>query len=284
MQNKIEVRDPETEGALIRRAQEGDDTAKAELFEAYRPAIEAAAARFASATFDYEDAYQEACVAFLSLVEGHDVERSPVLAGHVRRYLDFHLKHAATGTTNPFGVPGRTFRRYLKVMQEADGDLIAAASLVEKHEMTLSTFLDIYRIVGAVSLNREAFDGEGEEQSTLAHARVTVLGGPEEPEDAYDSMLTVWEVRALMDSLDGESHEIVRLAYGFDPAVIDGVEADELPSSRSVAAHDDATVAEAMTWRHREDGAGYSRQKVQRKRTAALKTMREKYETEQEEN
>lgn len=269
----ITYRDSAQESALITAAQQGDEAAKAELFEAYHPAIEAAARRFTSATFEYEDAYQEASIAFLDLVAQHDIERSPVLAGHVKQYLDYHLKAVATDSTNSFGIPGRTFRRYLKIMQEADGDLIRAATLLGEYRMSLQVFLDIYNAVGTTSLHAAAFEDDSEE-NRLAHSRVRMLGRPDEGEDAYDSMLTSWEVRALMEELDEESLEVIRLAYGFEPAVIDGEAVEALPSDKSLTAYDDGTVAAAMTWRH---GTTYSRQKAQRRRTGALKIMREKY-------
>lgn len=274
--SRIEAVDAAAEADLIRRAQEGDENAKAELFERYTPVIKAVAHRYRSATFDYDDAFQEASIAFLEIIENHDPERSPVLAGYVRRYLEFHLKAVATDTTNVFGIPAPTFRRYLRIMREAEGDLITAARICQKHKMTIATLLDIYKVVGTVSLDGET-DEEDVESDRLAHSRVTVLGRQEE-QDAYDAMTDSWDVRALLDELDDESREIIRIAYGFEPAVIDGEVIEELPSDRSLAAYDDATVAAAMTWRHQSEGKTYSRQKVQRRRTAALQFMREKYE------
>lgn len=273
--SNITALDLATEAEAIRQAKAGSESAKETLFSAYLPAIEAAAHRFRE-SLGYDDAFQEATVAFLALIEAHDPERNAVLAGHVRRYLDFHLKEVATETTNPFGIPGRTMRRYLKVMQEAEGDLVAAAALCEKHEMSISTFLDIYKMVGTTSLEGATYGEDGGEANLLESTGAAIVGGAEKGPDAYDAMLTAWEVQALMTELDAESLEVVRLAYGFTPVVIDGEEVDPASSDRSLAAHDDGTVAAAMTWRH---GETYSRQKAQRRRTGALKTMREKYDT-----
>lgn len=275
MNNNIKALDPVTEAEAIRQAQAGSESAKETLFSAYLPAIEAAAHRFRD-SLGYDDAFQEASVAFLALIEAHDPERNAVLAGHVRRYLDYHLKEVATETTNPFGIPGRTMRRYLKIMQEAEGDLVAAAALCEKHGMSISTFLDIYKMVGTTSLEGATYGEGGGEANLLEGSSATIVGGAEEGPDAYDAMLTSWEVRALMAELDDESLEVVRLAYGFTPVIIDGEEVDPASSDRSLAAHDDGTVAAAMTWAR---GEVYSRQKAQRRRAGALKTMREKYET-----
>lgn len=275
---------PDAEADLIRRAQQGDEDAKSALLKAYEGLLWRAVTRFANRFhYDHEDVYQDAVVVFLELVASHDVERSPILAPRLKRAFYSGLADRASATKYP-GIPQRMVSRYLAIMDEAENDIVLAAAIAREHDMALDTFLAIHRFVNTASLdapNERSFqyaghhtEGDPDDEAPVAHTNARLVGQAE-GEDAYDSMLTSWQVRALLDDLDDESREIVRIAYGFEPAVIDGEEVEELPSDRSIAAYDDATVAAAMTWRH---GVTYSRQKVQRRRTAALRLMRERLE------
>ncbi|WP_304458399.1 RNA polymerase sigma factor [Alicyclobacillus sendaiensis] len=69
---------------MVMRARAGDDVCLHALFEMFRPLLRRAAARYARAA-GYDEAYQEACAAFLHAIASHDPSAAPFPAYAARR-------------------------------------------------------------------------------------------------------------------------------------------------------------------------------------------------------
>ena len=67
--------DSEASVTLVRRAQDGDDTAFAELFEQYTPLIDSVCNRYRSDAPFEQDLHSEAIVAFWNAVRSYDLEQ-----------------------------------------------------------------------------------------------------------------------------------------------------------------------------------------------------------------
>src|SRR5690606_32789871 len=235
------------------------EAAKMRLIEAYGPAIRAAVQNFGNGIvdgrspyagslgmgnheMDIDDLQSAALVAFLSLIEDHDPEKSPRLAGRVAAYLTRHLSKSF-GAVSAFAVPTRTLERFYGILQAAEGDPEQAEALAPSYEMSVDTFREIYaatRNTGSLEVEMEGSDGHA---STAAAASPVFTPSP--VADVEDRMLVDMAFAAMTD----EEARICELYYGF-------TEYEPVP---------DAEIA------HR---TGLSRPSVQRKRSKALDQSR----------
>lgn len=252
--------DEATEAQLIADAQTGDTAAKSRLIEAYGPALRAAARNFGrgvvdgrspyagdygmgNSEIDTDDLQSTALVGFLSLIEDHDPEKSPRLAGRVAPYLARFLADEFSAVS-AFTVPTRTLSRFYGILKAAEGDAARAETLAGEYGMSVDVFRDVYAAVrGTGSL--DAFEHEELTSGSSTSATASPVFTPSPVVDVEDRIL----VDMAFAAMDDDEARVCELYYGF-------TEYEPVP---------DAEIA------HR---TGASRPAVQRKRTKALKKSR----------
>lgn len=246
----------EDERRLIEDAKARNPEALDALWQAYQPTIGRVLRQFRQSDTEIEDLRQEAYVAFLGLIDEHDPSVTDRLAGRVYTYLDVRLTAAVGRQTSHWSIPPRTLRRYFGILRRADHDVTAGAALAPNFAMTSETFLNIAAVInGTGSLSGYAEDDEQERVVTNVQ-RAEIVGA--EPKDAFLDADDALLAQTARKALDPEQRNIIDLAFGFIPVEYDGAIIDPPVS--------DAIVGEVI---------GMTRPTVQRKRTAALKTMRE---------
>jgi hypothetical protein len=249
---------PEEEAELITAAAYGHPGAFETLLQQYAPAIRRALRKYGE-TMEADDAEQEVALAFLDLIKTHDPEKNPSLAGRVATALNRELAEAASAGTGGWTIPARTMERYLAIVKKADGDLAEARRIAPEHDMKVSTFDAVTAATRTDSLTAPA-DGETDYREAPAYA----VDGDDAP-DPFESVLDAELVALAFAVTSPEETTVVRQAYGFEPAVVDGHEM----RPEGHAPLSDALVAASV---------GLSRPKTQRVRTGALVKMREALE------
>lgn len=228
------------------------EAAKTRLIEAYGPAIRAAVRNFGNGVspgdsrpfgasygmgnseMSLDDLQSTALVGFLSLIEDHDAEKAPRLAGRVAAYLARFLSEEFASVA-AFAVPTRTLSRFYGILKAAEGDSTAAEGLALEYGMSRETFRDVYAAVrGTGSLDRMADEDAQEVAPTPVFAPSPVV-------DVEDRIL----VDMAFGAMDDDEARVCELYYGF-------TEYEPVP---------DAEIA------HRLDT---SRPTIQRKRIKAL--------------
>ena len=272
--SKIVALEEAEELRLIMESQTGSHAAVERLLDVYTPLLERVA-RSHSYGDNYEDALQEARVAFLTVVRDHDLNRGKRLYTYLGARIEHELRDAISAQENPWGIPVRTMQRYYQIIEKADGDPEKAAIIAPEYDMSTLTFTTIHDMLS----NTDSIDYV--EQGDEGGAPLTdTYGGPllgGDVTDAYNEVLERLSVEAMMqDALSDEHVTIVRMAYGFEGplSVGEGDDVHPAASSVSLAAHDDGTVAAALTW---SGDKIYTRPTVQRRRAAQLKAWRESY-------
>lgn len=271
---KIVALEEAEELRLIMESQTGNETAMLRLIEVYTPLIERVA-RSHSHGDNYEDALQESHAAFIKVVYDHDLNRGHRLYTYIGARLGHELAEAISTYENSWGIPPRTIKLYYQILRAADDDPHVGAEIARDYQMNPLTFTTIHDMLS----NTDSIDYV--EQGEEGGAPLTdTYGGPllgGDVTDSYNEVLERLSVEAMMqDALSDEHVTIVRMAYGFEGPLSVGEDDDVHPaaSSVSLAAHDDGTVAAALTWR---GDKVYTRPTVQRRRAAQLKAWRESY-------
>jgi hypothetical protein len=260
---------PEAEAALIVQAQGGDETAQFALLRQYAPAIRRALRGFAD-TMDPEDAEQEVYVAFLELLATHDPDKNPSLAGRIVQKFRETLSETAPSGASGFTVPARTMKRYLAILKKADNDLAEARRIAPEHDMKVSTFDAVTAATRTDTLDAvseaETTKG-GSVKSRAVHETIERASaiGADDAADPFEEVLDAELVALAFAAVCHDEATVVRQAYGFEPAIVDGHEM----RPEGHAPLSDALVAAST---------GLSRPKVQRTRTAALVKMRDALE------
>lgn len=240
----------EQEVALIAAAKDGDEGATLDLLYAYGPALRSAVGHYRNAggstsTTDHhaiEDLRASAVAGILEAVQAFDPERHNRLAAVVKGHLRDAVSSAIVSPI-AFSVPDRTRKRFFGILREAGGDVVKAAELAPKREMTVSTFMDVLAAVRAADLQLPT-GGEDDTAAQSAWEAARPLWSGDNT-DAEDAVL----VETAFEAVDALETDVCRLAYGF---------ADYDPQP-------DAVVGERL---------GLSRAKTQRVRSGALAKMR----------
>lgn len=246
------------ESALIATAQERGhterDTALVTLWAYYQPAVRNVLKRYRD-SLPAEDAEQEAYAAFLETVMGHDLSKSPRLAGRITEALTHALDRAAVEASSAWAIPYRTLQRFHGILRRAEGDVEEGARLAPSYQMPTETFLriaNLLRQTGTLDLAPTE-----EERFNTPAAEVGSLVGAADRDpfvDADDRMLADIARAAVTDT----QRAITDRAYGFVPVEVDGALVEPVVSDALIAAD-----------------LGMSRATVQRQRVAALNTMRQ---------
>lgn len=236
----------EEERSSIAAAQLGDSEAKLRLILAYAPALRSGFAHYLRAVeatpnrAEHDDVRQELVLALLEAVQAFNPDTYTRLAAIAPDYITKAVTRLTPGAAQ-FTVPMRTLSRFFGILRGASGDPAEAERLAPEHSMTAETFRAILVAVRGVE-SYDAFHAD-EDGGPLATSGAVTVASP--LEDVEDRVL----VEAAFRAVDALETKVVRLAYGFDD--YDPISDDEVGAR-----------------------LGFSRQKVQRARTAALSKMR----------
>ena len=272
---------PAEENRLVMEAQAGSERAMERLLDAYETVIDKAAR---SVKMEYDDARQEAVIAFIKHVTEHDFEKP--LSKFINVKLAADVSDAASDD-NTWGIPGRTLRRYLHVYNKAEQALNAYAvgeqiendkvrAVVEANPNRDAFYIGsliapIYDLAAANYLDVAAKFNSGSISITTG----SDSGGEDDVADASDyndarlvgSMDMTFEEAQVGEffarPLSDEHLHIIRLAYGFEGSLDLGDRIAQPMKARE--AHADGVVAAAMNW----EGYGerkWTRQTVNRRR------------------
>lgn len=274
--SKITPMDEADEVRLIMEAQAGNERAMERLLDAYSPVIEKVAHRHSHGD-NYEDAVQEVRIIFLTAVREHDLSRGGRLYTYIGGRLGVEMNDILAAD-NQWGIPARTMQRFDQILKAADNDEDAAAAMAPKFGMSTKKFIEYHRMTKEVKSIAYSVE-TSETGTTIEDTFDGPMFGGGEVTDAYDAVIDRMTVEQMMaDSMGDEHDHIVRMAYGFEGNLDVGEDEPVYPvaSSVSLAAHDDGTVASALTWEQYGD-KNWTRQTVQRRRTAQIKAWGEKY-------
>lgn len=249
---------PEEEAELITAAAFGHPGAFETLLRQYAPVIRRTLRKYGE-TMEQEDAEQEVALAFLDLIKTHDPEKNPSLAGRVAAALNRELAEVASSGAGGWSIPARTMERYLAIVKKADGDLAEARRIAPEHDMKVSTFDAVTAATRTDSLSTPS-DGETDYREAPTYAV-----GEGDARDPFEDVLDAELVTLAFEAVSHDESTVVRQAYGFEPAVVDGQEM----RPEGHAPLSDSLVAASLR---------LSRPKVQRTRTAAIAKMREALE------
>lgn len=245
----------EEEVALIVRAQSGDEDAVLALIRQYGPLLRSNVARTAK-VMNRDDAEGAALLAFMEALREHDVNdpryKTGSLSSTLRPKVFRALAEARAEENSRIAlVPRTTFERYLAVMDAAGGDPDEGAQIAPSHDLASKTFASIFAMVhdSPHVTTTETEDSDGED--FLGRARPVRGEQRDDFEAAEDAVLA----DIALDSLDDQERDVVEFSYGFR-------ETDDFAWNEPMP---DGAVADVV---------GLSRQKVQRTRRAAIKTMR----------
>lgn len=243
------------EADLIEQAQAGDQDAMLDLMRQYAPVLRRLRGVYTE-LIGAEDTEQELMLAFMDMVQTHDSERSPRLAGRINERLSFALSEAAATMASGFTIPRRTMERFIGIMKRAEQNVSVAREIAPDYGMSRETFDAVLRANRTDSSAAMSTTEEDERGSYAAGTHVTALFTGNPAEESAEL------AQFAMDAVTAEELTVVRYAYGFEPLVVDG--ATMLPEGYAPLA--DGLIAPEL---------GLSRQKTQRLRTSALATMRE---------
>lgn len=263
------------ETTLIIDAQAGNERAMERLLDQFAPVIEGTAFRYMH-DGEYDDALQEARLAFIQIVNEHDFDKSTRLSAYVKARMGHELRDSLSASHGQFSIPTRTVQLFYQVYNAADGDLTLGAQIAPNYEMASSTFMSIADMLHTGSLDAATRETEDGGASLLDTFDGAPLGG-DVAQDEYDVLLDRMTALSIMQNAQSPAHlRVIRKAYGFEGDLEIGEdEPSQMLSSRdSVAAHIDMTVAANLTF---EDGEKWSRAKVQRLRTGQLNDWKQKY-------
>lgn len=263
------------ENNLIMEAQAGNERAMERLMDTYAPLIEGTAFRYTH-DGEFDDALQEARLAFIQIVNEHDFDKGTRLSRYVKVRMGHELRDSLSASNGQFSIPTRTVQLFYQVYNAADGDVSLGAQIAPQYEMASSTFLSIAEMLHTGSLDAMTYDsGEDGAASVLDTFDGAPLGG--EVESDYDRLLDQLTAQSIMQNAQSPDHlRVIRKTYGFDGDLEVG--ADEpiymADSKVRIEAHIAKDVAASLTY---EDGVTWSRQKVNRLRLDQLKAWRSEH-------
>lgn len=263
------------EANLIMDAQAGNERAMERLMDAYAPLIEGTAFRYTH-DGEFDDALQEARLAFIQIVNEHDFDKGQGLRTYVKARMGHELRDSLSASNGQFSIPTRTVQLFYQVYNAADGDLTLGAQIAPNYEMASSTFLSIADMLHTGSLDAATYETEDGHASVLDTFDGAPLGGAVEG-DQYERVLDRMTARGIMQDAESPEHlRIIEKTYGFDGDLEVG--ADEpiymADSKVRIEAHIAKDVAASLTY---EDGVTWSRQKVNRLRNDQLRIWKAKY-------
>lgn len=193
----------------IRKAKDGDENAKSEIFLRNEPLIKSIIRRFKGKGVEYDDLYQIACIGFLKAIKNFDesfgVKFStysvPMIIGEIKRYM---RDNGAVKVSRTLKMLANKINRYVESYQTLNDrspniEEIAESFGISAEETVVA--LDSARM--PVSLY-EKFDDEDETRELIDKLP---------SEDKEDDILTKIQLSSIIEGLTERERKIVMLRF-----------------------------------------------------------------------
>lgn len=193
----------------IRKAKDGDENAKSEIFLRNEPLIKSIIRRFKGKGVEYDDLYQIACIGFLKAIKNFDesfgVKFStysvPMIIGEIKRYM---RDNGAVKVSRTLKMLANKINRYVESYQTLNDrspniEEIAESFGISAEEAVVA--LDSARM--PVSLY-EKFDDEDETRELIDKLP---------SEDKEDDILTKIQLSSIIEGLTERERKIVMLRF-----------------------------------------------------------------------
>jgi RNA polymerase sigma factor (sigma-70 family) len=209
------------ERQLVAAAKAGDRSARAQLVEAFLPAIGGVARVYRGrGGVERVELMQEGVVGLLRGLERYDPELGVPFWGYAAWWVRQAMQQLVAELTRPMVLSDRALRQ-LSQLRRAHGEYVAAHGREPStHELADSTGLTPEQVAEMLALERvpqsldEPVRGDGRELGELGELLVDPLAA-----DAYEQLLDhseIEQIRALLGSLNDRERMILRARYGLD--------------------------------------------------------------------
>lgn len=193
----------------IRKAKDGDENAKSEIFLRNEPLIKSIIRRFKGKGVEYDDLYQIACIGFLKAIKNFDesfgVKFStysvPMIIGEIKRYM---RDNGAVKVSRTLKMLANKINRYVESYQTLNDRSPNIEEIAESFGITAEeavVALDSARM--PVSLY-EKFDDEDETRELIDKLP---------SEDKEDDILTKIQLSSIIEGLSERERKIVMLRF-----------------------------------------------------------------------
>lgn len=236
----LEVLTPEAELELIALVKDGDSEAFEQLCRGYARGLSGCLRGFRSERgVDIDEARQEILVGFYENIMSYDLQGdTSVRLAYGVKSLRYRLSALRDEQAQPINIPARTLRRYRALHRRYDGDIIEMFAGAAEESLSHKALMFIHSILNSENLDPDLIDQIDQQADSYG------------PNDNDEDLVQI-AFGAIAD--DQEATQVIWYLFSFD-------QRDE---SRK---RTDGDVAEIM---------GTNRNWVQRKKTDALRRMRE---------
>lgn len=194
---------------FVRRAKEGDEFAKSEIFIRNEPLIKSVIRRFKGKGIEYDDLYQIACIGFLKAIKNFDesfgVKFStysvPMIIGEIKRYMRDNGAVKVSRTLKTLANKINRFVENYQTLNERSPNIdeIAETFNITPEEAVVA--LDSARM--PLSLY-EKFDDEDDSRELVEKVP---------SEDKEDDILTKIQLTSIIENLSEREKKIVMLRF-----------------------------------------------------------------------
>ena len=213
------IPEPSAEAArrLVERAQAGDMAARAELIQAYMPALSAMARTYRTGRITRQELLQEGVVGMLRALERFDVTRGVAFWSYASFWARQAMQHLVAELTRPFVLSDRALRNLSRLKQlhheelQRSGREPTRGELAERSGLEPGHIDDLVATEAGRSLD-EPVRGVDGELGSFGDLLVDPMA-----EQDYERVLAAIEIEALHSLLSGLSERerhVLELRYG----------------------------------------------------------------------
>ena len=204
---------------LVERAQAGDMAARAELIQAYMPALSAMARNYRTSRIGRQELLQEGVVGLLRALERFDSARGVAFWSYASFWVRQAMQHLVAELTRPFVLSDRALRDLSRLKQlhheelQRSGREPSRSELVERSGLEPAHIDDLVATEAGRSLDEPVQGVEGE-LGSFGDLLMDPMG-----EQDYERVLAALESEALHSLLSGLSERerlVLELRYGVD--------------------------------------------------------------------
>jgi RNA polymerase sigma factor (sigma-70 family) len=203
---------PDAELQLARRAKAGDDSARAQLVEAFMPLIAATARTYRGAHVERLELLQEGVVGLLRALEGYEPDRGIPFWGYASWWVRHAMQQLVSELARPVVLSDRAMRHLAKLREalERDGEA-SPAMLAERASLSIE---QVEHLLATERPARSLEEPAGGALGSLGELLADPLA-----EGEYERVLAAIEVRelhALLAGLSDRERDVLRARYGLD--------------------------------------------------------------------
>lgn len=193
----------------IRRAKEGDNSAKSYLFSCNEPLLKSIINRFKGKGVEYDDLYQIACIGFLKAITNFDASFGvkfstytvPMVIGEIKRYM---RDNGAIKVSRTLKILANKINRYIEAYQTTHNDSPSVDDIAKKFDISGE---EVVVALDSAKMPLSLYDKfEDEDETRELIDKVPSV-------DKEDELLTKIHLGNIIDSLNEREKKIVILRY-----------------------------------------------------------------------